>query len=1005
MTAQQLHTRVAQNGVTLANDGNTDYGNGKVVITGGGVDFDPFNTSDTIQTVINGQVYYGGSLSDDFMVGQKWYNVQVKSLVNGYNRPADAEVDVVLTLDSTGTTALNQGAFDSWHNNLEIIGDQDINFTGVVKLGMDLGVPTTPFNVDFSALEGEVHNFTLDNFELLAQGGSIVGNANNGYAAEVLINIAADDYEGTGSDADPSNGVGWDEPDADSLVSSGVSRYVVTVIDGPTAAGSEGNEATIKLCDTAKDIEVFALRGNYNDTLIIEDAAWGLAFELQGGGTAKSEGPTGTANVGELVANYEWDHADAVVTLTHSLAGDTRPIHAAGIEINNADSITINADGPAATIDCLDGDSVTTLGVNADGNVLIDNELPDALTLINAAGVAGTFSAIIDSPDGAFHFIGAQAGSTLYLQELNAGASLEGETTAAGTIIDGGDAGVVLKIGDIGNENWSGDDNVDLTGATLINVTSVVLADEANLKMTVAQASEIGAANFIIADFDTATLTLVGLDGELLVVPAFDSDINIVLASLADMDVVTLHPDTDLTGISALVVAEGTTLELSAEQFQQLTGDGTITGKGSVHITGLTQAEVGAKGEDFDLDDIDLTGDDSTLTISLAESVDLSDADIYSSYNDDPRVDVFNVGAGMKLTLGDIQNANGVDVNGGANSTLEFTDLTGFLQTIDASGFDVDFLRITNLLVSGNNVDYMFAGLSERVTKVIYNDLGQVEGRIQNVIIEPGTTILGDISFNEYGLDSEITNLVLNMEGGTEIDGDLVISTVEVNWEDDNLIPFYLDELEINSTGTAANLLNGETANVITGDITPLAYPPAAWFGSRDNNLKNVTINADQKFILEGDVVFNSHGDDEGPWSPDDGITANDDNAATVTLEVNGTADVTIQQLDISDEDIDTLVVANNGTGTLTITGASPAIVTSDETENIVFTGHRRHRARREPGCQHRVRHRKHHPLPDRRRRTLRRPRSRRRHRRRPDRLYLYLGDRRHHAEPLRMPL
>ena len=40
--------------------------------------------------------------------------------------------------------------------------------------------------------------------------------------------------------------------------------------------------------------------------------------------------------------------------------------------------------------------------------------------------------------------------------------------------------------------------------------------------------------------------------------------------TLANEPVVTLHPNTDLTGLASLNVPEGTTLELTAAQLQQL---------------------------------------------------------------------------------------------------------------------------------------------------------------------------------------------------------------------------------------------------------------------------------------------------------------------------------------------------------------------------------------------------------------------------------------------------
>jgi hypothetical protein len=929
MTAEQLHTRVAQNGVTLVNDGNTDYANGKVVITGGGINFDPFNTSDTVQSVIDGQVYYGGSLSDDFKVNDNWYNVQVKSVINGYDRPADAAVEVVLTLDSTGTATLTQGAFESWHQNLEIIGDQDIVFTGAVGLGEVQGVPTKPFDIDFSSLEGVVTDFTVDNFELLGQGGSITGNADAGYASEVHISIAADDYQDQSGSGD-SDGVGFDEPDAGSLHSSGVTRYVVTTIDGPTANGSTGNQATIKLCDTAQDIEVFALRGNYNDTLVVQDAAWGLVFELQGGGTAKAEGPTGSSNVGALVANYEWEHADAVVNLVHSVAGDVRPLHAAGITIDNADSITINGDGTAVTIEDVNGDDVTSLDVNNAGNVTIVDTLPEDLLVIDAAGVTGTFSAVVDPADD-FSFVGAAGGSTLTFEEDSSFTADDGSMDATVTTIDGGAAGVVLTVGE--------DATINLEEATLINVTQVVLGDDAELSLTVAQADEIGAANFVLAlGADNATLNLSGLDGEPFALANYAAGIDVGLVTIADLPVVTLHPDTDLTGIGGLLVPEGTVLNLTAAQFQQLggwaftgpEGWGSIAGIGgttdfTVNITDLTQVDVdndlNGDGDSNDngfpnfenLNLSQVTAD--TKTITLAESVTLDAFDNLGGFE-------VIMGDDMTLALADIQQADGLVIGGGSNTTLQFNDTSaGPFESIDASGFSVDTLMILNVLVANRNVDLMFFGLQESVTKVIYNGLGWVDGVTQNVVLVEGTTVDGWVVFNKPEADVEIRDFNLTMEGGTEITGNLRLSASD---NQDDLQQMDLQSVTINSNATAddvatddvvegSNRYTGETANIIGGDITSQGTGWQGTYYSVDNDLLNVTINAEQDFILEGDIIFES-------VTGNDAVTANDDEEATAVLNVNGPADVTIEgDLDTSDSDVDALVVNHAGTGTMDI--------------------------------------------------------------------------------------
>lgn len=931
MTAEQLHTRVAQNGITLANDGNTDYGNGSVIITGGGQDFDPFNTSDTIQSVINGTVYTGGSLSSDFMVNNSWYNVQVNSYVNGYDRPADVAAEVSITLDSTGNGTLTQGAFDSWHTNLEIVGNQDINFTGPVKLGMQLGVPTNPFNIDFAALEGVVNNFVVDNFELLAQGGSIVGNADNGYASEVHISIADDD----GTD-----NVGFDESDAGTLHSSGVTRYVVTTIDGPTAAGSDGNTATITLCDTAQDIEVFALRGNYNDTLVIEDAAWGLAFELQGGGTAKAEGPTGTSNVGALVANYEWEGADAVVSLVHSVVGDTRPLYAEGITINNADSITINADGPAALIHDLNGDDFTTLDINADGNVSIQDALPGQVCVIDASDVVGTFSAALEHPESDLVFTGSQGGSTLHLNDV----FLDSDA-----VIDGGVGGVVLVIVE--------DEAADLSDATLINVTGVVFEEDADLTLTMAQADAIGAENFSFAEgADDADLTLVGLDGEFFAVANYPEGVDVAVVRIADLPVVTLHPDTDLTGVGGLEVPEGVILNMTAEQFQQLGGSafngpvgfGQIEGVDgttnfTVNITDLTQADVDVDyNNDGDPNDTgfpnfevlnlsQVTADNKTIT--LAESIVLDSADDLAGF------DVI-MGDDMTLTLADIQQADGLNISGGSNTTLKFVDTSaGTTESIDASGFNVTTLMMLNVLVAERNVDLMFFGLQESVTKVIYNGVGWVDGVDQFAELAEGTTVEGWLVFNKPEADVEIQNFDLTLNGGTEIIGNLRLSS---SANQDDLQQMDLQSVTIHSKVTAddpltenvvegANRYTGETANIITGDLTSQGTGNQGSYTSVDNDLLNVTIDAEEDFILEGSIIFES-------VTNNDVVTANDDDEATATLNVTGDADVTIGDLDTDDEDVDYLTINHDGTGSLTV-GLSESAGTVDHDDLITFHG------------------------------------------------------------------
>ncbi|SDE30695.1 calcium-binding protein [Desulfuromonas thiophila] len=905
MTAEQLHTKVAPAGIALAQDHDTDLGNGKVVITGADDAFDPFNTSDTVRTNIDGTIYYGGSLSDDFMQEGQWFNVSFTAgttydengnEIKGYDRPVDVPVQTVFRINTgSGTNSVTDDGVTSWHTNLEITGERDIHFTGPIQLGQLQGASVNPFTIDFSELQGVVSGMTIDHFEQLAQGGAIYGNSANGYETEVLIQLAADVAD---------DGLGFDEADAGSLVSKGVTRYVVTQIDGPTAPGSTGNTATIKLCDSTEDLDVIALRGNYNDTLVVQDAAWGLAFELQGGGTAKADGPTGTANVGQLVANYEWPGAVAVVGLTHSVEGDDRPLLIEGIRIENAKTLSLDAEGPAVTLRSLVAEDATTLDIDADGAVSIEGVLPSGLTNIDAADVAGTFNAAIVNPAADFSFIGSTGGSSLTLADVVAGEQ---------TSLDGGIGGLTLMIADDASQE---NDQVDLSAASLVSIAAIVLDEGATLQLTVAQLDALGADRIALADDAAqATLNLYGLDGEAFSLAAFASGIAVSVMTIASEPVVTLDPATDLSGIATLNVPAGTVLNLTAAQYQQLTDAGAIQGVAgttdySVNITGLTQADVAAG---FDLSGISTTA----VSLTLSEDVSLSAADMLGNAS------IVNLGDDLTLTLGDIAQADGLTISGGTGSVLAFTDTdAGALAAIDAAGFNVATLRVLNVLIDDCDVEQLFSNLPATVQIQVYNDLGFVDGVDRVVTLEEGTTIPGFTAFNPYTDDSEILNLQLNLQGGTEISGDLNLATTD---KATNLIPQHFKTLTIVSTGTAENLLSGTTANVISGDISPLALGA----GTAENNLKTVVINAAQDFILRGSLVFNS-------VTGNDAVTANDDDAAIVSLTVTGSGDVTLGGVDTSDADVVGLTVANTGVGTLSLTLDGAQI---DATDALSFTG------------------------------------------------------------------
>ncbi|SDE30786.1 DUF4214 domain-containing protein [Desulfuromonas thiophila] len=896
ITAEDLHTKVIVEGVTQA-DGQGDEAPGRVVITQAAADFNAFSAE-------------GGSLSDDF----DSTDYGIVRTPSGYSRPTET-VKYDFMEWNTATDGTDVYAFHvQYGNGLRFVGDEGITFYPVAG-GLDqymrpidgasaITFSADPFYLDFSTLGGEAENLTIGEFQNVA---GVFGNSNLGFDA--VVNIELTGTSGT-QDAPLPPTAGSAEQ---GILSSGVTKYVVTNIEDDLALGNT-EKAFIYLCDSVKDLETIALRGNYEAALVVENAAWGLGFELQGGSTLKADGPTGTANVGQLVATYKWPGAVANVELTHSVAGDTRPILAYGITINNAKTISLDAEGPAATIKALAGDDVTTLDVNAAGNVAIQGELPALLTSIDAADVVGSFTATIDNPAEGLVFVGAEGSTNLTIDD-----AAEGAITSIS-----GAGEIALTIG-----NEVGTDSVDLSDTLLSNVTSVTLTDGVTFTLTMDQADLIGAGHFALAEDDAATLVLEGLNDQEFALANFDVEGALAITlTLADEDLVKLHADTDLTGIASLAIPAGTTLELTAAQFQQLTDHGSLTGAGNVHITDMTQADVGVNGAALDLDGIAVTG---TVTISLAEDVDLSAADLGS-----PVVDTFNVGA-FTLTLGDVTDADGVAVVGEAGSVLKFTDTDfGAFDEIDASGFSIEQLMVLNALVAERNIDLIFAGLPGSVEKVVYNGNGWAGTIDQTVTVLESTTVDGFLVINTPAADVEIANLTLNLEGGAEINGNLRLTTT-AKFDDINedrvqdsgevdLMRGFLQTLTINSTGTAENPLTGETANIIAGNIDPTVVQgggSGSAYTATANNLLTVNINATQALVVEGQIIFNS-------VTGDDTFFANDNDAAEATLNVDGTAAVVLGALNTTDEDVDSLVVNHTGTGALTFT-LDPDLLADDE--------------------------------------------------------------------------
>jgi len=735
-------------------------------------------------------------------------------------------------------------------------------------------------------------------------------------------------------------------------VATGVNKLTVVQIDGPTAAGTTGSTATLRLCDTTADLETFAFRGNYNDTLRLVDLPWDVDIELQGGTFLKSDGPTGTANVGTLDANFMWAGAPAVINLVHSVAGDTRPVYVAGLNLDNAKSITFNSDEGSAVINAIAGNDLEDLIFSATGNVSIletihiddithhsvrDTDDTGFLSSIDASGVQGdlTLETEGDAAGSGFTFVASQGETTLTLDDITAGFHSSFSAMDAATF--------VLVI----------DGVTDIANAELTNVDQVSLLDGATVTMTQAQVLEIGTSNITThPDLDAATtqtLNLMDFGSAGFDTSAVADDVVVAVTMAAGSHVI--DPTTDFSNVVEFDM-NGAEVTMTADQLIQLAEALAATGdmdtfvselEGAVlNITGVTQAHAdwsvafNDSDPEFNFSDLlgRLSGDDYNEglagTITLAESVVLADAN-YAVY--DELGFAFEIGD-FTLGLSTPAQADDLVVTGGADSMVDllFYTLEGYGTDIDVDGYDIGNLRFPDLLVAGGNVDTILDGLAETVNKIIHNDpIGLVD---QTADVAPGTIVRGDLTFDHEEDYYEIENFTLSLLGGAVVDGDINLSTSDYN---DNWIRTYLKTVVINSTGTAGNFETGETDNIITGRITSDVYAQGDDGyddnGDGTNNILDVTINADQDLRILGGIDFEYQKD---AFQQD---TAHVEDR-TALLTVNGTADVFVGALDTTDDDVDGVDVINNGTGTLTVTLDGAMLdQAADNNDALSFTG------------------------------------------------------------------
>jgi len=653
LTAAQLHEYIAVDGIGV--NSNSNYDDNQVVITDAGLTFDAMAAG--AGSIVSG------------------VDVTVVRTLGGYERPEQDDLVDTWTINSDETPIVDVADVTdidaSQVGTIVVEGASDINFVDSLTV-------QESFVLDFSALQGTATGITISNFEVISgadlgdpdDDGEIIGNG----VAGTRIDVGVDGQVGA-----PGN--------VNGLKSSGVSTYVVTMLDGAV-------DEDFYVCDHTLDLEVLGLQGNFDGTINFLQVNHGVEFLLEGDGTVfhtlKANGDPATSNVGTFNAEFFWDGAPAVVNINNQgTALTTRALHVEGLEIDNADSITINVTDGDAIIKSLAGDSVNDVIVNSANDVTVQGTTDGLADLesFDASGVVGTFTL-----------------------ELNDGVN-------------------------------------DLSGVTVTGVDSIHFTDDAALTISVDQA--LLAAISTDEDVDS-TLNLVELAEQAIDLTTIDVDaLGTVTFSEVDGTIVvnaaTVFGNgvTNVTEAEIVALTSDSTVEMTAAQYDQFTGTGTVTiDTGTNTATGddfvatlvLTDLAVDA--------DIDLNHVDAEQVIRVSDLTATVDMEITSG--DDVVLEV--AGGEVDLTLANLDAITTVTVT--ADSTLTLTAAQLFaIGTDSTDGIADNFSIAAGVVVTLNVVELAGQEL----------DLGAIEAagfNVGSISVDAAGSVALDVDTTFGGADS-----------------------------------------------------------------------------------------------------------------------------------------------------------------------------------------------------------------------------------------------------------
>jgi Ca2+-binding RTX toxin-like protein len=373
----------------------------------------------------------------------------------------------------------------------------------------------------------------------------------------------------------------------------------------------------------------------------------------------------------------------------------------------------------------------------------------------------------------------------------------------------------------------------------------VVIAEDADLGLTVTQLLNVGLgdAQIDVGDFSGVpggvmeTLTVTGYNGENLQTQNLGADVQIRDLIVTDTNaVVVASPLANFSKVQKITIPDGTTLQITADQYQQLVG-----AVGGITVEGLGTLNIVLFDSDnalIDLSDVKakagtITLDPAALVVVVDPLAKFDSTGAVPVLPADNKFDFLLSANNQSLTLSSETQADGRTVDGGLFQNtvlvLGFTaaDATDANDSVNAIGFDVENVWLLNTFIENEfgiavptpgNIEQILPNLDDVASNgdvvVVWVkdaeellDLGYVAPSAidvtnRYVTIDVETTLDSDLATMELAAGKEVSSLTLTMLGNSVITGNLNLQqdkNPQVTLATDNTLPGFFKTLTINS--------------------------------------------------------------------------------------------------------------------------------------------------------------------------------------------------------------